>query len=62
MLELLTTEQLAERLQLSPHTIRDWSRDGKIPTIWLSRTVRRFDFGEVVKVLRDRAQRQEVQR
>lgn len=50
--ELLTAEQLAERLKISPHTVRLWSTDERIPTIWLSRTVRRFDLAEVVDALR----------
>ena len=54
MSELLTTEQLAEWLKLSPHTIRVWSRNGHIPTVWLSRTVRRFDLADVLRSLRER--------
>lgn len=55
-LELLTAEELAERLRLSPHTVRLWSKEGRIPTVWLSHTVRRFDFQEVVRAIRDRQQ------
>lgn len=62
--ELLTAEQLAERLKISPHTVRAWSSEGRIPTIWLSRTVRRFDFADVLGTLRessaDREPRQEA--
>jgi DNA-binding transcriptional MerR regulator len=50
--ELLTAEQLAERLNLSPHTIKIWSREDRIPTIWLSATVRRFDLAIVLESLR----------
>ncbi len=42
MAELLTTAQLAKRLQVSPGTIRDWARDGRIPQIRLSQKSRRF--------------------
>ena len=54
MSELLTAEELAERLKVSPHTIRLWNRAGKIPAVWLSATVRRFDFDEVLLALRQR--------
>jgi len=50
--ELLTAEELGNRLRLSPHTIRAWSKDGKLPTVWLSRTVRRFDLAEVIESLK----------
>ena len=52
--ELLTADELAKRLKISPHTVRLWSRDGKIPTVWLSRTTRRFVYGDVLRTLRDR--------
>lgn len=54
MPELLTTEELARRLKISPHTVRIWSRDGKIPTVWLSSTVRRFDPEAVLSTLNAR--------
>jgi excisionase family DNA binding protein len=52
MSELITAEELADRLKVSPHTIRLWNRSGKIPAVWLSATVRRFDFDEVLLALR----------
>lgn len=51
--ELLTAEQLAERLKLSASTIKLWSSEGLIPTIWLSATVRRFDLVDVMESLRE---------
>lgn len=60
MPDLLTADELAQKLRVSPHTVREWSRDGKIPTVWLSRTVRRFDYAEVVAALRAAAPPQEV--
>lgn len=54
MSELLTAEELAERLKVSKHTVRLWNRVGKIPAVWLSPTVRRFVFDEVVLELRQR--------
>lgn len=52
--ELLTSQELAKRLKVSPHTIKLWSKDGKIPTVWLGRTCRRFDYDEVLETLRKR--------
>lgn len=54
MYELLTAEELAERLKISPHTVRLWNRNGSIPAVWLSPTVRRFDFDEVLSAIRRR--------
>ena len=54
--ELLTAEELGERLKLSPNTIRAWSRHRRIPTVWLSSTTRRFDYDEVLKSLRTRTE------
>ena len=56
MSELITAEELADRLKVSPHTIRLWNRSGKIPAVWLSATVRRFDFDEVMLTLRQRGE------
>ncbi len=52
MPNLLTAEELAVPLKVSPLTVKRWSRDGKIPTVWLSRTTRRFDFDEVLASLK----------
>jgi excisionase family DNA binding protein len=54
--ELITAEQLAERLKVSPYTVRLWSKEGKIPTIWLSRTVRRFDYATVLAAVQERTE------
>jgi predicted site-specific integrase-resolvase len=43
MIEYETAEQLAKRLHLSPATIKIWARDGRIPSVRISQTVRRFD-------------------
>ena len=48
MPELLTTQELAKALKVSPHTVKLWSRTGKIPTVWLSRNVRRFSLADVI--------------
>lgn len=52
-----TAEELAERLTLKPKTIRDWARQGVIPSLRISPKVIRFDFDEVEKALRQRALR-----
>jgi excisionase family DNA binding protein len=30
--ELLTAEEVANRLKVKPHTVRRWARQGRIPT------------------------------
>ncbi|MCH9715961.1 MAG: helix-turn-helix domain-containing protein [Planctomycetes bacterium] len=49
MPELLTSEELAKALKVSPHTVKLWSRNGKIPTVWLSSNLRRFLLADVVE-------------
>jgi excisionase family DNA binding protein len=53
--DLLTTSQLAERLQVSKDTILGWARSGVIPEIRISAKVRRFSLDDVVKAIRERA-------
>ena len=50
--ELLTAEQLADRLGVSPRTIIRWAIRGLIPEIRLSSRLRRFDYREVIDFLR----------
>ena len=38
--KLLTKHQVAERLGVSPITVRDWAREGKIPVVRLSPRLR----------------------
>jgi excisionase family DNA binding protein len=52
--DLLTAEQLAERLGVKPRTIREWFRAGLIPASRLTRKVIRYDFGQVVTALEQR--------
>ncbi len=54
MLELLTTRQVAELLQVTPETVRDWTRHGLIPVIPLRGPVRRYDRDAVLAALRSR--------
>ncbi len=52
VVELLTTEELAARLRVQPETVRQWSRQGLVPVIRVSRKIIRFDFRAVVEHLR----------
>jgi excisionase family DNA binding protein len=49
--ELLTTEELATRLRVSPETIRAWARRGCIPTLRLSPKVIRYNAEAVLAAL-----------
>jgi excisionase family DNA binding protein len=53
--ELLTADQLAERLHLRTRTVQAWARKGRIPTVKLSAKVVRFDWPAVLAALRDQA-------
>jgi excisionase family DNA binding protein len=52
---LLTTRQLAEHLQVSTGTVRDWAARGVIPSRKGLRRLR-FDASEVDEALRSRGQ------
>jgi excisionase family DNA binding protein len=47
--DLLTTEELAERLHVRPSTVREWARREKIPTVRLSPKVVRYSLAAVVE-------------
>lgn len=49
---MLTLNQVAELLQLSPDTVRKWAREKKLPSIKPSKTVLRFYYSDVVRALR----------
>lgn len=49
--EWLTAQELADRLRVSPETIREWSRRGVIPRLWLSAKVIRYDLSEVLSAI-----------
>lgn len=53
--ELLTAEELAERLRVQPSTIRRWSRCGRIPQIGIGPKVIRYDYDAVLESLRTRS-------
>jgi excisionase family DNA binding protein len=50
--ELLTAEEVAERLKVRTSTILSWYRGRRIPGLKLSRKVLRFDLGSVLRALR----------
>ena len=49
--ELLTADELADRLQVRPSTIRRWAREGRIPTVRLTPKVVRYDLAAVVEAV-----------
>jgi predicted site-specific integrase-resolvase len=53
--ELITSNELGERLRLRPDTIKRWTREGLIPCLKLSGKVIRYDFEDVVKAIRQRS-------
>ena len=57
MSELLTADEVAEKLRVRPDTVRGWAREGKIPSIRLSHKVVRFDGDAVVQALTEREER-----
>ena len=52
--ELLTVEELAERLSVSPRTVIDWARRRIIPDVRPTPRVRRFDYDDVLRALKAR--------
>ena len=52
--ELLTAEQLADRLCVKPRTVRQWSLDGLIPAMRLTPKVIRYRLDDVVASLQER--------
>ena len=58
--DYVTAEELAELLRLSPGTIKQMARDGRIPSIRLSRKTLRFDVKAVAAALSALAVEKEV--
>lgn len=52
--EVLTAEELAERLRVRPGTVREWARRGVIPRLALSPKVIRFELDAVLAALAKR--------
>ncbi len=49
--ELVTATELAKWLQVTPETVRLWSRRGRIPRVALSRKVIRYNVDAVMRAL-----------
>lgn len=49
---LLTAEELADRLAVSPRTVIEWAKTGRIPEVRASERIRRFDYDAVVEALK----------
>lgn len=49
--DLLTAEQLGDRLHVRPSTIRRWTQDGRIPTVRLTAKVVRYELAAVVAAM-----------
>jgi excisionase family DNA binding protein len=52
--EILTANELADRLQLKPGTVRSWAREGRIPALRPTPKVLRFELQRVLEALRKR--------
>jgi excisionase family DNA binding protein len=50
--ELVTCEELAQRLRVRPSTIRCWVRQGRIPAVRFGAKVIRFDVADVCQAMR----------
>jgi hypothetical protein len=50
-IDLLTAQELADRLQVRPSTVREWDGQGKVPAFRLSRKVVRYSLDAVVNVI-----------
>ena len=56
-LTLLSASQLAARLRVTPRTVLQWHREGRIPGIRISHKVLRFRLTDVVSHLEKNAER-----
>ena len=54
MAELLTAEELADRLRVRAGTVRTWSRRGLIPRVKLSPKVVRYRLASVIEAMTKR--------
>lgn len=53
MNELLTPQEMAERLRVSNSTVMSWARNGLIPSIRITGKVVRFDPDLVLQAIRE---------
>ena len=54
MIGLLTAEELADALAVSPDTIRSWTRSKRIPAVHISPRCVRYDWDSVLRELAKR--------
>ncbi len=52
--ELLTVEQLAERIHVRPRTVKAWLKSGRIPVVRVSAKVIRFSWSAVLATLQSK--------
>ena len=55
--DLLTADELAAYLRVSPYTVRDWARKGIVPEVRMSPKIRRFRLADVLRALEGRKKR-----
>ncbi len=48
MSELVTAAEMAARLRIKPTTLREWAREGRVPSIRITPKVIRFDAEAVI--------------
>ncbi len=60
-IDLLTADELANRLHVKPDTVRVWARRGLIPRVQLSPKVIRFELPAAVSALKQRQTARRVQ-
>src|ERR1700730_4102293 len=53
--ELLTSEQLGEKLKVTLLTVEKWRREDRIPVIWLGHRTVRYRLSDVVTALQQAA-------
>lgn len=51
MKKLIKTEELARLMDVHPHTVRLWAKEGRIPYIKLSERDFRYDYDDVIAKL-----------
>ena len=50
-MKLLTAEEVAQELNVSPSTITEWGRQGKIPRVKISRKIIRYEKNATLNAL-----------
>lgn len=53
MKKLHTSAEIAEIFQVHGNTVRQWTREGKIPAIKISKTNYRYDLEKVIEALKE---------